>query len=360
LRIFSEVQDEFDTNEENFFVKEAAAPSMEFRRLQSPLGLWGIEKTFFLSFNNRYQGTLNTGYYRRQSEAQWALLRNFRLLRWTTFVPKVTLRNRWIDRPQSGEVSEPYSQYVISEGTLRQRFFWWGSMDLSYLLSQRFQENRGSDRGWEEHRLSFVSWFYPNPWVSFRFYTAHNLPRERGEALALLNRQNYDPLRGEISWTPRYNLSFFFREEYTLYETTTNTGALRPLSTQSELIWGEPYRGKDYLSMGTSYLSSNPGVFQVSNAGRINLWSWLQLEIKLRTNVFYQRQNFLNITKRDIFEKEFLTKMEWSCWILTFRLREREEIFEFFFNIELKLEDEQRTKNERVEQNVEFYPWRER
>lgn len=360
FRVFAERSDLFDLSQREFFAREILAPKAEFNQLQSPLGFWGLEKIISVSFANRFAGNSSSGQtiarqYRRESEAQASILRRFRLAQKTSFVPKLTLKNQWIDRPQNDELSENFIQKLAVESAFRQSFGYALDIDLDYRLVQRFQSNQGSDRGREIHSLSFLSLLQPRDWFSFRFQTAHNLPRIRGEPLALLERRNYQPLVGEISLTPKKNLEFFFKEEYTLFDAA---GAAHPLSTQSEIIWGQRADGGNYFSMGTSYFSSREGVLELRHSARISPSEKWHFEGTLRTLLFYRNANFLNVAKAEFTEKELLVRKEWRCWDFSFTFRERTGVLEFLVNLELRLERLNREKSIRTDQESEWYPWR--
>ncbi len=361
LRLFAERQEAFNVLENQFFNKESFAPKVEFTHLQSPIGFLGIEKILSASFANRFAGQsaflepLNR-FYRRESDAQLTLLRRFRLARPTMLIPRVSVKNSWIDRPQGMEPSETWVQRGQLDTTLRQRIGYSVDVDLTHSINQRLQANRGDDQGREVHNLGFLATVQPNSAVYLRLNTSHNLPRAKGEPLAFLERKNYAPLGAEISYTPRHNLEMFFREEYLLHD--PNTDSAHPLSTQSELIIGDRSSGRNYFMFGTSYLSSRDDALELRQGLRWTPFSWLELEGLLRSWIFFRGQNFVNVKAGESFEKEAKIKSGWRCWDFAFTFRERKGVYEFVFNIELQLERATREKDERRGQESEMYPWR--
>ncbi len=361
LRLFAERQEAFNLTENQFFNKESFAPKMEFTHFQSPLGFFGVEKIITASFANRFAGIARQGeelnrFYRRESDAQAALLRRFQIFRPTMIIPRISLKNSWIDRPQGSDPGENWVQRGQLDTTLRQRVGYSVDVDLTHSVNQRLQANQGNDQGREVHSLGFLATYQPNSAVYLRLNTSHNLPRAKGEPVAFLERKNYAPLGGEISYNPRHNIEMFFREDYLLSD--PNTGSPRPLSTQSELVFGDRSYGGNYFMFGTSYLSSRDDALEVRQSARWAPLSWLELEGTLRNFVFFRNQNFLNIKGGESFEKEAKVKTGWQCWDFSFTFRERKGVYEFVFNIELQLERTQREKETRRNQDSEWYPWR--
>jgi lipopolysaccharide export system protein LptA len=362
LRMIAETQDRFDTIGQNFYTAEASVPQVEYTHTQSPLGFLKLEHIYSLSFVNRYAGQTALGGilsrdYRNEANAQYSLLRPFRLTKQTQFVPKFTVKNEWMDRPQGGEPQEPWVQHLISEAALRQRMGTMLNMDLGYRLDQRLQDNQGNDRGRADHRLTFFSWFIPQSWISFRFNTAYRLPKSTDHAVAFLAPANYDPLQGEISINPSSRLEIFFREQYLLQD--PNTGSARPITTQSEIVWGRKMEGKSYISMGGSYFAAKDHSVQFYNSARFAPSEKLQLEGTLRYLVSYRNLNLLEVEKVDFMEKELNAKTEWRCWVFAFTFRERRGGVEFLANVELKIQSMERSKRAHTEQSSEFYPWRQ-
>ncbi len=361
LRLLAERQEEFSLTENEFFNRESYAPRVEYTNVQSPLGFLGIEKILTASFSNRFAGRSLLGeqlnrFYRRESEAQITLLRRVPLARPTMLIPRVSFRNNWIDRPQGGEPDEKWIQRGQLDTTLRQRLGYAVDVDLTHSINQRLQANRGEDQGRELHNLAFLATYQPNGAVYLRLNTSHNLPRSKNEPLAFLERKNYTPLGGEISLTPNNTIELFFREEYLLYD--PNTGSPHPLSTQSELIFGDRAYGGNYFMFGTSYLSSRDDSLELRQALRWTPFAWLELEGALRSRVFFRGRNFLNVKGGESFEKEAKVKSGWRCWDFSVTFRERKGVYEFVFNIELQLERAEREKQRRRSQEAEWYPWR--
>lgn len=361
LRILGERSDQYDLVNREFIAGEMLSPKLEINHVQSRLGFLGLDKIFSFTAANRFAGTSpSTGFlsrhYRRESDAQFTLLRGFQVSRATHFVPKISLKNQWSDRPQGNEFNENYIQRANLETVVRQQLGHFLDVDLTYLMSMRFQANQGEDQGIEDHTLSFLSWLRPSSLFGFRFETAHLLPRFKGESLTPLNREKYLPLRGEINVTPRNNIELFFREEYTLADPVT--GSMHPLNVQSEITFGQRALGRDYFSMASSYFSSRDNAFELRHSGRYSPSDKLKLEGALRTLLFYENANLLNVSKAEMLEKELLVRTEWRCWELSFTFRERKGVLEFLFNLELKLERLDREKTVRTDKGSEWYPWR--
>lgn len=361
VRTFTERQEVYDLNENKFFAKEVLLPRFEYTQVQNPLGVLGIDKIITASFTNRFAGATPQGgelnrFYRRESDAQISLLRSFRLFRPTTLIPKVNLKNDWIDRPQGQEPDEKFVQRGEIETTLRQRVGYTFDFDLTHRITQRLQANTGDDQGREAHNLSLLALYQPNRILYFRFNAAHNLPRMKGEPLAFLARKNYAPISGEVTVTPRSNLELFYRQEYMLAD--PNTGSAHPVSSQSEILWGDFATGGNYFAIGTSYLSSRPDAVEFRQSARVTPFKWLELEGTLRTLVFYRNENLFNVRGGNAIEKEIKAKSGWRCWDFSFTFRDRRGVYEFVFNVELQLERANREKQTRRNQESEFYPWR--
>jgi len=367
LRVVGERFDVFRSTGEGFVADDALAPKFSLEYFQSPLGFLGIDKILSASFTNRFSGRGKTGQllnrrYRRESDARFSLLRRFRLFRRTTLIPRLTIRNQWLDSPQGSELEENFVQRLDTEATFRQRFGYFMDVDLNYILSQRFQQNSGVDLGREIHQLTFHSSIRPARWVDFRFDTGYNLPRLKGETLPFLERSKYQPLRGELNLRPRQDIDIFIKEVYILSDGIT--GSPHPLSTQSEIAVGRRRNGGNYFSFGTSYFSSRDSAFEFISAGRLNISRKYSLEGKLRTLISYRKANFLDVKAGELIEKELTARSSWRCWDIMFTFRERSRVGdrgsvqEFLFNIELKLDSLDPRSSKRTSQESEWYPWR--
>ena len=361
LRVYGERLDHFDSVSNNFFVERMFAPKIDYTQYQTPVGFFGVDKSFNFSAANKFAGTGYTGETltrrsRAEFDAAMSLLRRINIYSSSALVPKVTLRNQWIQRPEGSEFQEYNIQRVDAEALLRQP---WGQsldVDLTYLITHRLQANSGRDQGRENHRISFLSYYRPTPLLSLRFNTAHNLPVAQGESVKFLDRKQYDPLQGEFSLDLENNVEFFYRQEYLLSDAIT--GSPHPLSSQSELSFGRRSFGEDYYSIGTSYSLASEDSFELRQSGRwapSRLWTF---EGTLRTQIFYNNASMFSPRKADFIEKEIKTRTSWRCWDLQFTFRERTGVLEFQFNLELKLDQEDPNKKNRVQRESEFYPWR--
>ena len=361
FRVFSEVKDRFDPVGKNFFTQEASAPNLEYLYSQTPLGFANIQKIIRFNFLNRYAGETSLAptlsrVYRREADSQFTLLRSFSIARNTQFVPRFSVMNKWIDRPQQNELEENNVQRLITEGQLRQSLGYFLDIDFKYLFNQRLQNNQGDDHGREEHTFSIFTWFRPSPSSSIRLEAAHFLPRLRNQPLALGDSKNYGPLKGELSWNPKSSMEVFFREEYLMNDPLT--GSAHPVSTQSEFVLGRKALGEDYFLLGSSFFSSRDHSLELRQSARFSFNEKLKLEGTLRTLVNYRKGNMLDIVSGEFLEKELLARTEVRCWNLFFTFRERKGVLEFLFNVELKIESFDRKKVAPTEQNQEFYPWR--
>lgn len=360
LRIVTQREDAFDSKTQKFFANETLAPKIEFQKTQSRLGLFSLEKIYSLNFTNRFAGQSALGgslsrSYRKEFNAQFSLLDRFRLFSNTNLTPKITIQNEWTDRPQGNEWGKKTAQRLSEETTLRQGL---GLMDidLTHKIVQRLQSNLGEDQGREEHFLSFLSWVRLEETLSIRLETAFELPRQKGESLSFLSKKKYRPIKGEVSLFPKENLEIFFREEYTLSDPLT--GSEHPLSSMSEIAWGERALGGDYFSLGANYLSSRDHSFEFKCSARVTPKKKWQIEGSFRNLFQYKNQNMFYIQKGEFLEKEALVKTEWRCWNFSFVFRERKGVYEFLFNLELQLERLEREKIPGNQKGSEWYPWR--
>ena len=375
LRTVAERQDIYDITQNKFISGQQLAPSVTLNQTQGPLFL-GFDRTWSLSAVNRFSG--NGPYlvatstpdqfglvpftpvgldrnYRREVDAQFSVIRQVRITRLTTFVPKITVDNFWTDRPQGAEPPEHSVQRVGTESTLRQRLANW-DFDLTYLYTQRLEQNRGLDQGRENHQLNFLAWYYPGSWLSVRLDTSYTLPHLKGEPLAFLDRRRYQPLRGEATFIPQEKWELFFREEYALYD--PNTTSAHALSTETELLYGRRELGENYFLIGSSYFSSQDHQFELRNGARFSLFRWLQLEGTIRTLLSYGNGLFFQANDAQMIEKEVTAKTSWRCWDFSFLFRERKGVQEFLVNVELQLDRSNREKQEHPQRESEFYPWR--
>ncbi len=362
FRAFGSRSELFDVTSRKFYASDGSAPRIEWNQVQTPAGFWGLEKIISASFTNHYAGKSFYGEdltrsFRTESDERFSLLRKFQIIPfWSTFVPKLSVSNQWTDRPKGSEQIN-FTQRLIAESNLRQRFGYNFDLDLTHTFVQRLQNNTGDDLGRETHTLRFFSVVHiAEDLASFRFDTTHNLPKAKGEALAFLERRNYSPLMGELIVDPRDKIEIFFREQYLLYD--SNTGSMHPLSTQSELSFGRKALGEDYYSIGTSYFSDRDNRFEIRQAARWTPSKTFKLEGRLYTGIEYKNQSAFQPVKGEITERELLVKKEWRCWIFTFTYRDRLGVTEFQFNLELKLDSNEKEKNSNRQRESEFYPWR--
>ena len=360
LRLLTERKELFSTPEDKFIVDQYTLPQLDLTVTQSPLGFLGIEKVVTANFINRFagrsaQGDLLAREIRQESQSQITFLRSITLSRSHQLIPKLFIQNNFISQPQFQELKEENIQRVGTETILREKILY-GDIDWTYRYSQRLQSNRGNDAGRETHEILFFYWLRPKRGVSLRLDSGYLLPRINGEKLAFSNLDKYKPVRAELSLEPRRDLQFFFREEYQLSD--PNTGSSHPLSSQSEILWGDKAWGGDYISLQTSYFSSQDHQFEMRPSIRYSLSRRWKLEASLSSALYYKNGNILQINRANLVEKEIQTKYEWRCWNLAFLFRERKGVFEFLFNLELELDRTDRIKQEKPNRESEFYPWR--
>ena len=362
FRVIGSRTELFDLPSRKFYADDALGPRLEWTQTQSSLGFLGLEKTMSAGFTEHYAGRSYFGEplsrdFRRESDEAVTVLRKFKIVPvWSTFVPKLTLANVWTDRPQASEQVN-FTQRLTEQSTLRQRVGYNWTLDMTHTFVQRLQNNTADDLGREAHTLNILS--VVNFWrdmASFRFDTAHNLPKARGEALAPLERRNYSPLNGEFIINPRDNVDIFFREQYLLSD--PNTGSAHALNTESEVTFGRKMFGEDYYSFGTSYFSTRDDAFEIRQAFRWSPTRTLKFEGRLTALVNYRKGSVFNPVKGELSEKEVQVKKEWRCWVMSLVLRQRPGVTEFLFNLELKLDQGKRERNEERAKSSEFYPWR--
>lgn len=361
-RLYAEQIENYNSNTNYFYTRDAIAPELSWTQTQTPIGWGGVQTEASVSVRDHFatfvdsQTIVRTD--RLESDARVGLLRSFSLSRWTQVVPNFALTNRWLEKRFGEELPEKSVQRFVASTVLRQRLLGGTDLDLTHTFVQRFQNRSGSLNGRELHFLDFLLDSRPNRFFHHRLRSGLDLPIDNAQHYDLSDGKYYRPVSAEVTWTPKRKVEIFMRSDFTLYDANTHSSRIQ--TTQTDFTFGDRTLDQSYYSIGTSFQAENSNFFELHQSGVLKLTDWFSIQATLRSNFFFINQNAFNVKRLNIFDKELIANTQWRCWKLSLTFRERKDVFEFLFNVDLKLDSSRPSPSQDLSGSSEFYPWRQK
>jgi hypothetical protein len=332
---------------DNFTKLHQSLPRFDYN--SAPLsGPWGVVQTVAGFAENDYE--LSDGFQHQATSATWTASKSVYFARGFSFVPRVTAGEMYINRFSTNTASGP----MIETDGLFTRYggggdFRWaapvGNIDLDYnfLARSRSQglelDSLADDRGIESSHVTLSDLWRPNRLAWLRLQGGYDLRPLRA---GLNGDQRYDPITGLLTLQPTKRISVSAMDVYSVAE-----------GNESGLIqadWGQ--MNGDRVGIGMSNSRAQPGKTFVSQSASYGRGTW-----RLGGAVRYVAgggQTF------DAFEKVINLEKTFHDFYTFWQFRDRTGARDFGFKIALLFNYEKRAAGSSLENEREWYPWRER
>lgn len=300
---------------DHFRNEEVYAPQIVFVTQPSKLRLLPLFYNSSFEISNYYNK--DKGFYEVKTEDSISLSERFNLSRKLVLVPQIILIIN-----NKTDAKNLLRKYYQTNTNLRYRPLDLLSFDFGYVYSAEFGELA------QTNYFSFFSQWQPNQRVDWRVVSGYNF----------INKEK-DNLVNQLTYFPRRNISIYLGNTYSL-----ERGNI--LSWQIESTLGK--LSEEYLLFGFTY--SAPEKYYLRTG--FNYKPTKSWEIK------FTGQQELGKAVNRYFEKEILLTRDLHCWILSFYYRDRPEVKELWFSLDLKIAGETRKSLYLRRQEAEWYPWR--
>lgn len=347
LRFTTERTDIYNPSSGLFEPNVITLPRVEYTRFpfKNPLGL-PVFANMSLALQNQY--TRSQDFYLLSGSMDSSINRDYRLMRNLTLVPRLGFSESWQNRTSSTDPGALFTTRYYSDLNLRYRPSFWMDWDTRYgyrlrsTVNRFSQETEASDYGIERNDISFQNSIFTSR-VIVRNSTSYDFRIARNESIADW-RQKLGPLVNELIWTPSFYASVYLREESSLYP-----DYLR--SVQSVIGLGAPE--KNYANIGIFYLTSRPE--QVDFNVGFGFWPTK----KWRIDYIVRGSSLENFNSFLFNDHELKLYRDLHCWETKLTYRRRGVYEEIYFQIDLKTTLGRRQKQRLINQEKEFYPWRQ-
>ncbi|MFH1259613.1 MAG: hypothetical protein ABII74_07385 [Elusimicrobiota bacterium] len=347
--------DIWDENKLKFVTQTLYAPQFSF--LTQPVKKKYLPFYYSTSFlaNNTFQP--GEKYYQQTMQGRLDLSNSFRLNRRITLMPTLGFSEDWSNKKNRLDRRDTYESRYFTRFNWRTRMTRWLDLDVAHYFKQKLEKKWELEddpyRGVEENRLVLVTNSLWSRRGSLRLYSGYNLRRYKGEVIGRDWQKRLDPLNSVLQLTPYKKVNLYFNHSYDIF-------SRRALFVQNELSLGE--EAKNYLFWGNSYQSTQRGEIQTRFG--INFWltrGW-RLQFTSRYNVLYAG---LHVDKFEEAERELKIYRDLHCWELAGFVRQRAaagllpEAKEFWVTINLKVANRDRPLLYSIQQEQQWYPWRQ-
>jgi len=270
---------------------------------------------FSFDLSNHY--TRTKGFYQLETEDSLSVTNRFNLSRALVLIPQITLSITNKTDPRN-----LLRQYYQTKTNLRYRPVDLFSFDFGYDYAAEFGKSAGTKQ------LSFLSQWQPTRRMDWRATGGYNF----------ITKKKNDFVN-QLTYYPKENIATYLANIYSLEKQEI-------LSWQIEFTLGK--LRKEYLLVGFTY-SAPDKYYLRSGFAYAPTKSW-KIE-------FTGRQDFSHGVS-PYFEKEISLTRDLHCWVLNLYYRDRSQVKEFWFSLDLKIAGEARESLYLRKQEAEWYPWR--
>ncbi|MBI4656839.1 MAG: LPS-assembly protein LptD [Elusimicrobia bacterium] len=327
-----------------FYKSAEAAPRIDFQTI--PLKFPGLP---FLNTFNAYFESLSRAdvpWREKTGKTNWTVSYNYPVSKRITLYPALFYE-------ESVFIStSPYTDtaWTGRYGT-RINLRWsklWGSFDMGYSIRKRLEIGRfrddvsDPDKGIEEETLSHETFIRPSGKIFVRARTSYDLK----EYPAMSFAERFSPITLDVSYAPSSNLNLYVQDVYDI--ASGNESFISQVMTGDD----ENYFGlgiSNYAAVRREYLFHQ--TFGIK-PGKI---SW-RMEAILRYKM--QIEDDMDFKGLSFFEKSLLLYKDFHDFRTKWRLTFRPGVKEFFFMVNLKINDRQRRSAIGAESDGFWHPWR--
>lgn len=344
-------QDRFDSAvSSRTYIAQVVMPTLSFNTI--PLKFKGVP--FYSSFGATYiNQTQNRSdptqslHYQHSASVGTTIRQDLRLSRNTTLTPRLGASETWQDSDftSTGTTKDLYQLRYNTGLDLRHRFWriFDGTIGHSYAMrleSGGFQPDVNSDdHGVEANQISAS--------IQGRLGRDTRLTVSSGADLRSAPKsqpEKYDHLSERITppsldlqYQASKKVGYYFRETYSLFDTSTLTPQRTPLSTSGEVQIGGLTPRSLYFSQGFSFSKTPTGTPSVLNLNnRLRTYLTKKWYIELYLSYIAEGPAKLNYRSLESNEKSLSVVRDMHCWVLRMQFSDRTGVHEASFFIDLK------------------------
>lgn len=325
----------------------------------APLRIWRLPwlNSFTAFADNNFQN--GRPFIEKSVGGAWEGTRTLNIVKGVSFTPRTGYGQTYLNRVDnitsfgsSRTVNGAFVGRYFGEGTLRVTTLL-GDTDLSHLHRRRqkvntLEDDAGAlDYGVETNLSSVLHALRPTRKTLLRLGTGYDFRRFRNSQPGF--RERVQPFIGELTYTPRNDLSFTVRDDYQLQEGNR--------SFLGSAVWGD--EEATYLGGGAGYNIATPDKYYANlDFGLGNSSNTWRLTGALRSEST-SRGGPQNLSRFTLFEKEFGIVKLWHDFYTSARVRFRPGgVKEASIRIELKLPSFHKEEARRKDWESEWFPER--
>ncbi|MBI5209407.1 MAG: LPS-assembly protein LptD [Elusimicrobia bacterium] len=340
------------------FVKDKeSVPRLDIQ--SSPLRFWRLPWINTLAGFADNSFDRRRGFQQRSVGASWEGTRSVRLFRGASFTPKAGYSQTYLDRMETlngfsstETLKDAFIGRYKAEGNLRVNTRI-GAWDLTHAYRVRqkpgsfAEDSLAMDHGVESNMLSLQDTFRPARKILVRVASGYEFRVFRDRYLGF--RDRVQPLVAELTYSPRVDLSFSFREDYQLAQGNR--------SVLFSGYYGEP--DKEFVSLGVGYNQALPKNTLVNfEFGWEPSSSGWRLGGNLASDIVSEG-GFGGIRTFSLFQKEFTVQKKLHDFNLRALTRFRPGgVREFAFHIEMRFPGTRKKDIAKRDWESEWFPER--
>lgn len=343
-------RDRFDSSvSSKSFISKVTYPRVTFNT--APLE--GKYLPFYTSFNGTWVNETTertdpdeTLRYQQSASGGMQIKKDIRVARRWTFTPRLGYTQSWKDRDLSIQDSESdiYQGRYNTGMDVRRRLWRMLDITIGHSYTARLAENStnldsgADDRGIETNQMrgTFVSRVGRTSRLTLSSgYDMRRAPRNVPTKYFHRSERILDPSL-DIQWQITKKVGVFFRETYSLFNTSVRHPVRTPANTSGEFQIGD-LKSPSFFSSGFSYTKGPSGADSVLNlTHKIRFYFTSKWYIDALVSYRAVGTHKLNYSKFLPTEKTIHVARDLHCWLLRMSFSERVDRREASFHIDLK------------------------
>ena len=324
----------------------SSVPRLDFNTVPFSVLRLPVLNSFTSYFENaRDEGQ---GFTQKRGDAAWTVTRSVPLARHFTLSPSAFYDQSLFISTVSGNGNSWIGRYGGSANLRYDRL--WGALDLTYSYKRRMHSNKmendvsAADKGEEDNSLSPQLFVIPRFNTYYKVGTSYDLRSYYTGSFT----KRLAPLSAELYYAPRPMIDIFASETYSL------SGGSRSFVTQVNM--GDKI---NYIGGGIANYSTDKRSWIVSNTLGFRPWhgSLWRAEAVLRYRLTHG--GGVNFSEIKFFEKDLILYRDFHDFRTRWDFKVRAGgVKEFFFNVNLKMNDASHVDSLEEKSREYWHPWR--
>lgn len=338
---------------DRFHKVHESLPRLDFRTSPVAIKRLPVLHRFTGFFDNARPG--GAGPFQKSAGGRWAVTQTIPVVRKVSIVPSGFYSENVSFSSRTAGGRKNLWIGLFGAGTNLRYDTLLGSIDIGYSYARRLKVNSFSldsqspDRGVESNRISFENFLRPSRRVYARVASGYDLINYRGYYPGV--RERFDPVTGEIGYTPNPNFSVFARDEYDLKDGN--------ISFFMQAEFGSS--GTNHMGLGISHYSSSPSDYIVNQT--VSLYpcrrgrrcSWHVDAVLRYVASSPSGMRFSNVR---LFGKSLVLYKDFHDFRTSWNFRVRPGVREFSFTMDLKFNNVTKVARQTPDSDKFWHPWR--